>query len=403
MKFKNKYYTIFFLIALTFNSCVEEFEITSEKFEDLLVIEAVLTNEVKNHEITLSRTYPVNALFNIAIPEESATVKIIDDLGTEYKFSEGEKGIYTSNIEFGATTGIGYKLYIKTNDGEEYSTQNYNLPDSNLENEVYFDQYFDGDDSGVTFYTKSNDPTSSSKYYRYEFEGTYKIVAPLWSPYELVAEPTVVDSLRLELKTREEQICFKTERLNGLTLRNTSNTHQDVIDPFIITSISRKNSRIAYRYSMLVNQYVLSREAYSYYEVLQKYSDGQDNVFSENQPGFVLGNIFDVNEPKNKVIGFFDVSKVYSKRIYFDYYDFYLGEIRPNKLSQCPYISLLDVGQTESEGLFSNSLWTLVKQGSVKFIIEQDFNPVSHYWVTYPECGDCNYFGTNIRPDFWED
>ena len=392
------------LITLSFNSCIEEVEITSDNFEDILVIEAVLTIEVKKHQITLRRSYPLNSIGSKIIPEKNAVVKIIDDNNNEYNFLEEENGVYKSNLEFGASSNIGYKLYIKSQNNEEYTTEFNKLPNSNSENDIYFEEYKNGDDGGVTFYTNSVDSSGDSKYYRYEFEGTYKIVAPYWSPYDLVAEENEEDGVYLQLKTREERVCYKTELINNnIILKNSSNLSQDIIEPFEITSISKKDFRIAHRYSMLIKQYVLSREAYNYYETLKKTSGGNDNVFSENQPGFIIGNITNVNKPNDKVVGFFDVSRVFTKRTFFNFYDFYLGQDLPSVTpGGCPYLAPLDNGPTESTGLLSNSLWYLVKNGLVKFIIENDSGP-GRYYVTTPVCGDCNELGSNIRPSFWQD
>ena len=58
MKLKNKHQIIsLILFGFIINGCVEPFEFNQETFESALVIEATITNELKTHEITLSRTF----------------------------------------------------------------------------------------------------------------------------------------------------------------------------------------------------------------------------------------------------------------------------------------------------------------------------------------------------------
>ena len=106
---KSKYRVFWVLLMLCF-SCVEPFEIKSEVFNNYIVIDARLTDEVKIQEINLSRTYRLDD----AVPEaeENATVMIIDNEDIEYEFEELEPGKYTSKIEFGALPNMEYKLSI---------------------------------------------------------------------------------------------------------------------------------------------------------------------------------------------------------------------------------------------------------------------------------------------------
>jgi len=45
------------MISFITNSCIEPFEFETIDFEDTLVIEATITNELKYHEINLTRTF----------------------------------------------------------------------------------------------------------------------------------------------------------------------------------------------------------------------------------------------------------------------------------------------------------------------------------------------------------
>ena len=99
-----------------------------------------------------------------------------------------------------------------------------------------------------------------------------------------------------------------------------------------------------------------------------------------------------------QIIGFFDVSSVSTKRTYFNYEDFYDPEsIRPKFVSDVvcevtfPTIELL------REQLENNAVrW-------YETPIPLPLNQARPVYVVPRRCVDCTVFGTNEKPDFWED
>lgn len=393
-KFKIGYRLLLFVISISIMGCIEPFEAETESFESVLVIEASLTNEVKHHEIDLKRTYTFEE--NEPSIETNATVKIIDDLQNEYIFQQNSEGKYISLESFGAQSERSYQLLITTSNGVNYSSELIALPESNLTNNLYFNKEVNEENvEGIAMYMDSFESLENPGYYRYEFEETYKIVPPYWSEFDLFPEPSVRDSVSLVLKTIEGRVCYNTVKFNDITLKNTNDFGENKINPFLVRFVERDNFIMAHRYSMLVKQYVLSREAYTFYETLKDFSESE-SLFSETQPGFINGNI----TSNEKVIGFFDVSKVYAKRIYFNFDDFYLGKVRPF-IQDCPISAPPDNSLSGAP-----SLWDLLTEELVKYISENDTDVQpgeGPYYVVPSACGDCNLLGTNIAPDFWEE
>ena len=70
----------------------------------------------------------------------------------------------------------------------------------------------------------------------------------------------------------------------------------------------KKNPTIFHRYSIEVRQRLISREAFIYYTAVDEISNSE-NVFSDNQPGNIPGNIKSLSNSSENVIGFFEVSK----------------------------------------------------------------------------------------------
>ncbi len=367
--------------------CVTPFDAETTDFESVLVVDAVLTNEVKQHQIFLSRTYRFE---DSIINESSATVKVIEGDLTEYDFFESTPGTYVSNSSFAARPNTNYQLVITTPDGKRYS--------SDIEvvtNEVPFDDLYaaittnDLNEEGISILIDNVGAENNSGYYRFEYEETYKIVAPLWDPMDVVVISDSPPTFDFITKTQEEQVCYNTEPSLNLILANTNRFSENKLNRYPVRFLNKDNFIISHRYSILVKQYSISREAHTFYETLNEFS-GVESVFSENQPGFFNGNInTDSNE---KVIGFFDVATVSSKRIFFNYKDFYPDSGVANFPDKC----MITIPIKER-------LVSAVQNDRLKFLLlNPDPDPsVGPYLMVPRICGDCTVLGSNIIPEFW--
>lgn len=401
---KVKIYHIIFLtiIALIANSCIEPFDIKTTTFESALVIEATITNEFKYQEINLSKTFQLED--NGPLAESGANVKIVDDGQNVYNFREISPGKYVSYNEFKALPNKNYQLLIITSEGKSYSTLPTPLTNSTQIDNLYASREIDElGFEGISIFVDSFDPTGNSKYYRYEYEETYKIIAPKWSEYDLVVTsngpPYGVEKVR---RTKEERVCYNTLYSNSIIQNETIGFSEDRVFKFPVRILSKDNAIISHRYSILVKQYVQSLDAFTFYKTLNKLS-GSESLFSQNQPGFFNGNAFSLDDPNEKVIGFFEVSSVSTKRMFFNFIDLFPGEPLPPYFTKCePY--------APSNTRYANDpsdLYYLVKSGAVKYYMA-NLTPTPNsdegpHLVVSPECGDCTKLGTNVMPDFWVD
>lgn len=372
------------LLAIT-HSCIEEFDAATEEFEDALVVEATLTNELKYHKITLSRTYT----FEEYAPtyESGAIIKIEASNNNTYSFTESGIGVYTSNVMFKVEPNIDYILSIETKDGKTYKSQNTKLTNVTSIDNVYAERTFNDDgEEGIGLYVDSFDATNSSKYYGYAFEETYKIIAPFWTSEDLILNSS--GGFSVVPRSQEEQTCYQTIASKGRMLTDTNLLEEDRVSKFLLTFIPSDNIRLNTRYSISVKQYVQSSESYNYLRVLEEFSSSQ-SVLSQIQPGFLSSNIFSVNDSNEKVLGFFEVSSVSEKRIFFN----------REEVLDSPYPWICNIIDPPA-----NELRTLVRLDRVTLVYEkpmgEDGGP---YDVVARVCGDCTMSGSNIKPDFWVD
>lgn len=387
-------------LSLIINSCVEPINIETTTFDNAIVIEALITNELKQHEINLTRTYRLEE--NGPTEESNADVKIIDDAQNVYTFVESSPGKYVSTTAFAATPNNTYQLFITTSSGDSYTSKPNSLTsETEIESLNAVAETNENGTLGVSVNVNSFDPSGNSRYYRYEYEETYKIIAPRWSPLNSVVINQ--DSVSTEERAREEKTCYNTLFSSDIIQTQTSGFSEDRVTQKQVRFLAVDDFIISHRYSILVKQYVQSLEAFSYFKILKELS-GSESLLSQNQPGFVNGNIVSVNNPNEKVIGFFDVSSVSSKRLFFNFRDIFPSNLTPSP----PYFIDCKLFAPRLDDT-SNELINVIQSGSLKFYLLNSCCPEEPpiipdggpHVMVIPECGDCTTIGTNVVPDFW--
>lgn len=413
---KLKFYKFLFLltIPLTMVNCTEPYKLQTETFEEAFVIEATITNELKKQQLKISKTYVFEE--NGPTFESGAEVYVQDDTGNRYEFTE-QNGVYESTAEFQAIPGRQYRLFITTSDGQQYTSSNQSLTTvteiENLSTNVITKDGQTGVEIGVNSY----DPTGTSKYYRYEYEETSKVVAPKWNPYKaiLLNHPRICagtqfpgfETIALELKTGESRVCYTTKKSVGIFVNSTSTFNEDRVINFPVRFIPNTDYTIAERYSIKVNQYVQGIEAYTFYKTMKDLSESE-SLLSPNQPGFFNGNIKSVTNPKEKVIGFFEVASVTSKRIFFNFHDIFPNTQLPAYPYECIEYSFdsMNFGVNHhptpeipcGTGGEGGALRDAIRSGRLLFY-DADF---PYFSMVKRPCGDCTTFSSNIVPPFWQ-
>lgn len=389
--------TLFLICLLScLNSCIDPFDAEIVDFESTLVIEALLTNEMKRHEIGINRTFTFDDKEFLA--EKNATVRVVDDTGNTFNFSETDDGVYISDIPFAIVVERSYRLLITTVNGINYNSEEEIMPAVTQINELRSERITtDAGEDGIAILIDSFDPTRSSNFYRYTYEETYKVIAPKWSPIDLVRETIGNCDVTFAPKETEKKVCYASEASNAIILTNTTDLEEDRVDDFLVRFINRNEYIISHRYSILVKQHVQSNEAFSFYEKLKEFS-GNESIFSQTQPGFLLGNIKPENSTDAKVIGFFEVASVSEQRIFFDYEDYYEGEELP------PYIIPCEPSTPPIAGIGGACiLIPLIERGNALFYQEngdrQNFE--GPHIIVSRVCGDCTALGDINIPEFW--
>ncbi|GAA0729400.1 hypothetical protein GCM10009430_39540 [Aquimarina litoralis] len=392
-----------FLVLFGLNACTEPFDLSNENIEDFLVVNARITDELTNHRIVLSRTIGFGN--NVRpIYESGATIVVTENNATNYSFSEIESGIYESDQEFRAVSGQEYQLSIRTQNGLSYRSDKVIAPQQGSLDEVYVKRMRNEDGvDGVGIFVNSFDPSGNSKFYRFGYEETFRVSAPLWISVDV--EPKLTPDgigFRLVERPESQKVCYQTQLSNNINLVNTSGFAEDRIQDLPIRFIPADDIVVAERYSILVNQFIQTQEAQSFYRVLDDFS-GSDNLFAQIQPGFIGGNIFLENDPDTKALGFFDVSSLSQKRVFFDHDDF-LGDLPPFELDCEEVVPPQPANSNISIEERLEILRGFIIANKARLKVPPYIPPPGEFptFVFIPrECGDCTALGKAEAPEFW--
>lgn len=372
--------------------CTTPYSYQNNEFEDLIVVEATLTNQFKYQKIKISRTYTLEE----STPkfEKGAVVYVTDNQGNRYDYKE-DNNQYLSTNQFQAVAGRDYQLHILTKEGKSYISTTEKMPQETQIDNLEANVVTKNGEVGVEITVNSTDPTNSSKYYRYEYDEDYKVVVPKYYPLKAVA---INNKIELVDRTEDVRTCYLNQSSNELILTNTSKLSEDKVINFPVRFISSKDHIIRTRYSILVKQYVQNLAAQTYYETLKSLSNS-GSLLSQTQPGFFSGNLTAVDNPNEKVIGFFNVSSYSEKRLFFNFTDLFPRLPIPEYQYDCPSPIPDDQAYQYVFTFSSPTALILVKSGTRSY-----FPTEGPAFILYDiQCGDCTSFASIIKPSFWID
>ncbi|MBT8222919.1 MAG: DUF4249 domain-containing protein, partial [Eudoraea sp.] len=214
----------------------------------------------------------------------------------------------------------------------------------------------------------------------------------------------------LEIVPREEEnrVCYNTVPSRTIIQNNTAGSSSGNITRFPVHFINRDDFIITHRYSIEVQQWVQSPEAYSYYNALDAFSRS-GSIFSQVQPGTLQANVVREDDPDELVLGQFEVATVSKTRLFFNYDDFFPGEALPPYPVNCELHSSLEshvsyCASGPNSDTCPQSIIERVNLGLISYVDINFYNigtcPGPYVYVARP-CGDCTLLGSNEVPEFW--
>ena len=326
----------------------------------------------------LNRTRSLNDSTTIGIPELRAQIAILGKHGDVYPLVESANPGFYSSAPLNLDTTQQYSIAITTTDGRKYSSDAVPCRQSPPIDSIFWSQPGD-----LTIYAATHDPTGNSRYYRYDYTETWQHNALLIAAWTLVNNQiAVADS------TDENWYCWSETNSTGVLITTSIALGQDLITGFPLIRLPLGDPRAAVEYSILVRQYVITADAYNYWNLIEKTSQNVGTLF-DLQPAQLIGNIHCTTDPSEPVIGYLSASSVQQQRIFIA--DSVLaGWVNPVSPPGCR-----TAGVPYSFDIFPTYPVT-------------DTSVAPYYFsgptmiVAPKSCLDCRYQGgTRIKPSFW--
>jgi len=388
---------VFISIVILCINCIDPYIPNLEKFESLLVVDALVTDEYGANYVKIARSSKKpNKFENVS----GAQVYITDDLGVSTTLTENLEGEYwTDPALFRGEVGRSYALHIIA-DGEEYQSDPCLMyPSTEIDslNFYYHEEIPTGyseDYSGIEISIDS-DPESVSGYRRWTYEEWWKFKVPYPAGYKYISEREIVP-----IETTNE-VCYGHYISDEINVYVEGMDFREKLSKPILFRASQLSYRFQIQYSIEIKQLSISREEYEFWKNLKLLNDEGGDIF-DKQPFSVVGNVKNVSHPSQNALGYFQVSAVSKKQTY-------ITRKQIQDLGLYKYQDGCERKTASPADYRSNISWDEVYRDMLimgyTFIgYETDlFNNLSALAFVKSVCADCTKSGILTKPDFWVD
>ena len=381
---------ILLLLMIFLMSCEERYipELDGN-YLNVLVVDGRITNAEPPYTVKLSLSSDVEGPQYITL--SGYEVKIMDNLGNIEILSEPEAGTYvTSPDGIQGVIGREYKIILKSPDGKTYESNFEKIKDPVGIESVYTELEYEQIEEypynipGYQFYIDTQIAQTDSTWLLWSLDETYKFE----SDYLIYFTYGSDGILRNFLNTDSLKTCWISEKVYPFFVESTSSLTEPQFIQYPLHFVSTETRRLSIRYSIMVNQYTISEEAYTFWNGVKEQNAGSGELYY-SQPYQLSGNVHNANDQDELVLGYFMVAGVAQKRIY---------KNRPN-----PTVDMYYPFCTLSQPDYEDYGWMFVgAPPNNTLYITRDAN--NRNALPNQTCIDCTKKGGKLEePDWWED
>ena len=382
-RFFQKMQGLILVLFMALNGCIEPFDPVIKKYDELLVVDGMITEGSGPFIVRLSRSSSYNSIY--IFPEEGAMVRILDDQGNEAILVETDPGIYATEPDhMEGVVGRSYSVDVATTNGNHYMSEPVKMKHAPAIEDLYYTYVEESSEDaidpiqGIQVYLNSKDPDNNARYYRWEYVETWEFHPPISST-----------------KYLNRYTCWQQDSSQNIAIVSTNGLLYDIVENHPIHFVSNETDRLKIRYSIQVKQFVLDEKTYNYWKQIEKINEGGGTMY-DITPVEVKGNISNINDSDEPVLGYFQVCGLSTARIFVDRedlpVDFHAFSRSDCELIKVPaYLSIADYLQ---RGLFYIDTVDDIYNGLPERV---------HRFSNKPSCFDCTVTASNKIPDFWID
>lgn len=364
-----------FLGFLLLLGCVDPYLPPSTiKDYSYLVVDGVLnTNDTSI--FTLSHTRRIASTDSLDL-EAGATISIEEENGKSYTATSDFKGHY-SFLPDQVDVTKNLRMNISTPGGNVYRSEYVaTIPNPPIDS-VSWKITTLNSVPGVQLYANTHDPTNRAKYFLWRYDETWQFYSQFSSDLkqtpagQIVYRDTLIDE------------CFTSMSSAIVLINSTAGLSEDIVLEFPLLHIALSSPRVETRYSMLVHQYAITSQAYSFWTNLQKNTEDLGTIFG-SLPVNVTGNFTCITDPTLPVLGFFSSTNVQHKRIFVN------NRQLPRAQSYDPFYADCESYDVDADDAFKPTVDLFLYQ------------TLTGYKVSTSKCADCRlHNGTLTVPPFW--
>lgn len=384
---------IMIILCMVFYACIEPYTPDIEEYMDLMVINGKITDREGLQYVDVSRTSSYND--PIPKPVEDCDVKVFDDRGNTFQYTEELPGRYSCRIgKQYLVPGTRYKVEVMTREGTVYQSA-YDVmntcPDIDT---IYYEvseeaplNYLLSPYPGLQFFIDTRESAESVSNFRWELEETWE-----YHSWYAIGDyfDGVIHYVEPDNYTDALAYCWRSGPIRKIFTMSTRNLTTNKITRGYLNFVSNQTDRLSVKYSLLVRQYSLSDSAYEYWSRMQRMIQETGGLY-ETQPMQITGNMRNLNDPKETVLGLFWAAAVKEKRIFYRRsYEFRVLE------PDCDMYEL-------SEDELMEYLEQVPEEAYPVYLINLTLTEEGPWDLADQKCFDCRKrHGTLVKPDFWE-
>jgi len=386
-------YLLLFIIGISVcpAGCISPYEPLGIKDTGgLLVVEGIILET--GTAIKLSRTVGFNSASNQGMEDVyNADVKVIDDANNIIAVAERQMmngtinpGIYVVNDYITFTPGTKYALLIQI--GEKKYQSSFVSPVMTPEiDEITWKQ---NDDRSMDIMVSTHDPEGKTDYYCWAFEEDWEYRAQEYGAYRY--EPATGEIIEQSIfsSANNRYYCWDSDKSKSIIVGASDKLTETTIKNRVIHNFPSNNSRFSYLYSILVKQYAIDKETYTYFDNLKKNIEQSGSLFAP-MLSEIRGNITCLSDPDEPVLGYIFASSEVSSRFYIDMEKIDGEDIYNCNRDEHGYVVTYRFTASELEYAYRLGLGI-------------HYELMGVYYCVQIKCLDCTLRGgTKNKPDFW--
>lgn len=301
------------VVTLLLANCVREIDFQQDDADQSsLVISGTFTDGYGPHIIRLTRPANYNKQAFPTVPD--AEVRLSDDVGNTYTYQQvlpADKPSYYELRNVKGETGRTYTLEIRLPNGEQFRSRPQVMPDpialdtAEVHGEWIYNTTANGSVVRAPFAvvyarTAAPDPTKD-RYLHWESEATYVFSEVVPKTYELFPHSFQ---------------CFINNRINDQVVA-IADLSKYTPGSVVYESVGKRKIDQAFeqRIAFSVYQRAISREAYEYWDKVNKLLNATGTIF-DAPPAAIAGNVENLTNPDVPALGFFEIGAADTVRVF---------------------------------------------------------------------------------------